>query len=294
MKKIKIKNKGLRKKTTVALWVLLVGSLIFGIYKNFTAIDQHTIHEKKIIQTKIVDTNFVSSYVENFIQVFYSWEPTKEALEKRNEKLKNFMPDNLLQLNQEMIRSDIPTKAIVKDVKIWKVDQLSREDYSVVYSVIQNIEESKGDKKENRTVESAFSVQVKTNGDDQLVILSNPVMASAPKKLEINSEPLQDDIGVNQETKEEILDFLNTFFKVYPTAKKTELLYYTNNEEIKEINKGYLFTEIKQINYFNSKEGTKVAVIAVYLDEESKAILPFMYTLVLTKTETNWVISSGI
>lgn len=294
MKKIKVQNKGLRKKTTVTLWTLLVVSLIFGVYKNFTAIDQHTIHEKKIIQTKIVDTNFVSSYVEDFIQVFYSWEPTKERLEKRSEKLKDFFPENLQQLNQEMIRSDIPTKSIVKDVKIWKVDQLNRENYSVVYSLIQNIEESKGDKKENRTVESAFSVQVKTNGDDQLVILSNPVMASAPKKLEISSEPLQDDIGVNQETKDEVLDFLNTFFKVYPTARKTELLYYTNNEDIKEINKGYLFSEIKQINYFNSREGIKVAVVAEYLDEETKAILPFTYKLTLIKTETNWIISSGI
>jgi len=87
---------------------------------------------------------------------------------------------------------------------------------------------------------------------------------------------------------------LNTFFKVYPTAKKTELLYYTNNEDIKEINKDYLFSEIKQINYFNLKEGIKVAVVAVYLDKDSKVTMPFTYTLTLTKTETNWIITNGI
>ncbi|MBM7601522.1 hypothetical protein JOC34_003947 [Virgibacillus halotolerans] len=33
--------------------VLLIGSLAFAIYKNFTAIDQHTVHEKKSLKQKL-------------------------------------------------------------------------------------------------------------------------------------------------------------------------------------------------------------------------------------------------
>ena len=294
MKKIKVKNIGLRKKTTTVLWALLFGSLVFGVYKNFTAIDQHTVHEKKVIKTKVVDTNLISTYVEDFAQVFYTWKPEKEVLEKRNAVLQQFLPDDLQQLNQEVIRSDIPTISIVKKVKIWKIDQLNQNDYSVVFSVIQEIEESKGDKKERREVDSAFSVKVRTDGYDRLTILSNPTMSSLPKKLVIKADPAQDDMRVDQKTKEEILAFLNTFFKVYPSANKTELLYYVNDKNIKEINKDYLFSEIKQINYFDTKDGVNVKVVSTYLDQNTKATMQFTYDLILKKTEENWVINSGL
>ncbi|MDU5335727.1 conjugal transfer protein [Enterococcus sp.] len=294
MKKIKVKNIGLRKKTTTVLWVLLFGSFVFGVYKNFTAIDQHTVHEKKVIKTKMVDTNLISSYVEDFVQVFYSWKPEKESLEKRNAALQHFLPDDLQQLNQEMIRSDIPTTSTVKKVKIWKVDQLNQNDYSVVFSIIQEIDESKGDKKEQKEIDSAFSVKVRTDGYDRLSILSNPTMSSLPQKLEMKSNPVQDDMRVDQKTKEEILAFLNTFFKVYPSAKKTELLYYVNDKSIKEINKDYLFSDINQINYFHNKNGVKVKVVATYLDQSTKATMQYTYDLILKKTEEKWVIDSGI
>ncbi len=37
---------GKHRKMVLALWLLLSCSLAFGIYKNFTAIDQHTTHVK--------------------------------------------------------------------------------------------------------------------------------------------------------------------------------------------------------------------------------------------------------
>lgn len=294
MKKIKVKNVKLRKTTTTLLWVLLFGSLVFGVYKNFTAIDQHTVHEKKVIKTKVVDTNLISTYVEDFAQVFYSWKPEKESLEKRNEALQQFLPDDLQQLNQEMIRSDIPTTSTVKKVKIWNVDQLNQNDYSVVFSVVQNIEESKGEKKEQKEIDSAFSLKVRTDGYDRLSILSNPIMSSLPRKLVINSNPVQDDMRVDQRTKDEIVEFLNTFFKVYPTAKKTELQYYVDGKDIKEINMNYIFSEIKQINYFTTAEGVNVKVVAVYLDQDTKAALQFTYDFVVKKTEKKWIIISGV
>lgn len=37
------------RKTISTLWLLLFISMTFGIYKNFTAIDIHTVHEQKRI-----------------------------------------------------------------------------------------------------------------------------------------------------------------------------------------------------------------------------------------------------
>ena len=48
-KKLKVYKVNTHKKTVIALWVLLAGSFLFAVYKNFTAIDIHTVHETKVI-----------------------------------------------------------------------------------------------------------------------------------------------------------------------------------------------------------------------------------------------------
>lgn len=52
----KIETVGTRKKTVLVLWIVLIGSFVFATYKNFTAIDQHTVHEKETIETQLIDT----------------------------------------------------------------------------------------------------------------------------------------------------------------------------------------------------------------------------------------------
>ena len=49
-KKVRTVKVGTHKKAVIALWVVLIASVSFGVYKNFTAIDQHTTHEKEIIE----------------------------------------------------------------------------------------------------------------------------------------------------------------------------------------------------------------------------------------------------
>ena len=40
-KKVRTVKVGTHQKTVIALWVVLIASVSFGVYKNFTAIDQH-------------------------------------------------------------------------------------------------------------------------------------------------------------------------------------------------------------------------------------------------------------
>lgn len=53
-KKIAVMKIGTNKKLVIALWIVLIGSVSFGVYKNFTAIDKHTVYEKEIIEKKIL------------------------------------------------------------------------------------------------------------------------------------------------------------------------------------------------------------------------------------------------
>ena len=79
-KKVPVRKVGTHKKTVIALWLVLIGSISFGVYKNFTAIDIHTVHETKVIEETILDTHKIENFVENFAEVYYSWEQSAAPL----------------------------------------------------------------------------------------------------------------------------------------------------------------------------------------------------------------------
>ena len=82
-KKLKVYKVNTHKKTVIALWVLLAVSFLFAVYKNFTAIDIHTVHETKVIEETILDTHKIENFVENFAEVYYSWEKRFKRLSHR-------------------------------------------------------------------------------------------------------------------------------------------------------------------------------------------------------------------
>jgi len=109
--------------------VLFIGSTTFGVYKNFTAIDTHTIHEKEIIEKQIIDTNKVESFTEAFANEYFSWQQAQESIDKRNERLKGYLTEDLQQLNADMVRADIPTSSAVRNVQIWNVSEVNDTDF---------------------------------------------------------------------------------------------------------------------------------------------------------------------
>src|SRR5690625_2545596 len=116
--KIKVKSVGTRKKSVTVLWIALISSLVFGVYKNFTAIDQHTVHEKEVIETKLVDTSAIKSFRKNFVKDYYTWQNNKESIEQRVEKLSHYLTEELKVLNTDTVRADIPTSSSVSDINI--------------------------------------------------------------------------------------------------------------------------------------------------------------------------------
>ena len=60
------------------------------MYKNFTAIDQHTTHEKEIIELRLQDTNGIENFVKNFAKSYYTWSNSKEAIEARTQAISGY------------------------------------------------------------------------------------------------------------------------------------------------------------------------------------------------------------
>ena len=140
-KKVRTVKVGTHKKSVIALWLVLIASVSFGIYKNFTAIDQHTTHEKEIIELRLNDTNGIENFVKNFAKSYYTWDNNKETIEKRTASINEYLTKELQDLNVDTIRTDIPTSSTVSDVQIWNVAQSGENEFTATYEVDQQVKE---------------------------------------------------------------------------------------------------------------------------------------------------------
>ena len=151
-KKVRTVKVGTHKKTVIALWVVLIASVSFGVYKNFTAIDQHTTHEKEIIELRLQDTNGIENFVKNFAKSYYTWDNSKEAIEARTQAISGYLTKELQDLNVDTIRTDIPTSSTVTDVIVWHIEQSGADTFSATYEVDQQIKEGEQTSKLKRVV----------------------------------------------------------------------------------------------------------------------------------------------
>lgn len=276
---------GTHKKLTIALWLLLIGSVSFGVYKNFTAIDVHTIHEKEVIEQRIIDTNALESYVSSFAGEYFSWQQSQEAIDQRNERLKDYLTEDLQQLTLDMVRADIPTSSTVTSVQIWSVSEINPTDFTVLFSVIQQLTE--GETKQN--LQSTYTVVVHIDNADDMVIIQNPTMSRKPDKSDYQPNQVESDETIDAVMSEEITSFLETFFKLYPNASEKELAYYVSDHALPVVNKEYMFVEVVSSFYKKQSNNITANVSVKYLDEETKITQLHQYKLCLEMND-NWKI----
>lgn len=285
-KKLKVYKVNTHKKTVIALWVLLAVSFLFAVYKNFTAIDIHTVHETKVIEETILDTHKIENFVENFAEVYYSWEQSAASIDNRTNALKGYLTGELQALNVDTVRKDIPVSSALTDFQIWEITEEKEQHYQVTYTVEQHITEGESVK----TVRSAYQVTVYVDGSGNLTIIQNPTITSVPVKSGYTPKAVQSDGTVDSITTEEINEFLTTFFKLYPTATAKELTYYVNEGVLKPVGKEYIFSEL--VNPVYNRNGNQVtASLAVkYLDNQTMTTQVSQFDLVLEKNGENWKI----
>ena len=213
-KKVRTVKVGTHQKTVIALWVVLIASVSFGVYKNFTAIDQHTTHEKEIIELRLQDTNGIENFVKNFAKSYYTWNNSKEAIEARTQAINGYLTKELQDLNVDTIRTDIPTSSTVTDVIVWHIEQSGTDTFSATYEVDQQIKEGE----QTSNVKATYTVKVHVDADGDMVIVQNPTLAPAIEKSDYEPKTPEADASVDADTVNDATAFLETFFKLYPTA----------------------------------------------------------------------------
>lgn len=285
-KKPRIHKVNPRRKIVIALWILLGISFGFAVFKHFTAIDTHTIHETKVIEKEYMDTHNVENFVEKFAKVYYSWEQNSTSIDNRNKTLKNYLTEELQALNNDTVRKDIPVSSSLQGFQIWSIKNTGDNTFDVTYSVEQLITE--GESKKN--VQSSYFVSVYVDASGNMVIIKNPTITSTPAKSSYQPKMLESDGTVDSITTNEINDFLTTFFKLYPTATQKELSYYVEDGILKPVGKEYIFQELVNPIYNRRENQVTVSVAVKYLDPQTKATQVSQFSLSLEKNEGNWKI----
>ena len=177
-KKPRVLSIGTRRPVVIALWALLICAFAFAVYKDFTAVDTHTVHETTVVQEEVTDTNAIESFVTNFAKVYYSWEQSAASIEQRTENLKYYLTDELLTLNVDTVRSDVPVSSKVEDVQIWSVEEIGDKVYKIVYSVSQNVINGE----ESSVITSVYEVSVYVDDAGDMVIIQSPTITGKPQK----------------------------------------------------------------------------------------------------------------
>ncbi|OQO83581.1 conjugal transfer protein [Enterococcus casseliflavus] len=287
-KKERVVYVGKHRKMVLALWLLLSCSLAFGIYKNFTAIDQHTTHEKVVVKEKIVNTSGVESFTEDFAKEYFSWKNNKDVIEKRMTTLEQYLTEEGIALSQDMVRADIPTSSEVQSVKIIDVEKSSKK-FDVSFLVEQKITEGK----KTQSISSAYRVTIFEDEKGNHIVTSLPTMIAKSDKAKYEAKQVESDSEIDAKTMEEITEFLETFFKLYPTASEKELEYYVEDSVMGPINSNLKFVELGNPICKQKGEKIQVLVVAKYLDDTSKITSSFQYNILLSKSE-NWKIIDAL
>ena len=97
------------------------------------------------------------------------------------------------------------------------------------------------------------------------------------------------DASVDADTVKDATAFLETFFKLYPTATEKELAYYVSGNVLEPIGKDYLYSELVNPVFTRDGDNVKVKVAVKFLDNQTKATQVSQYELVLHK-DSNWKI----
>ena len=182
--------------------------------------------------------------------------PSKELLNTLHKELARFNPEAPLTMLFDYVKIRFPTldiQHIIKDVK------------------------------------ATYTVKVHIDADGDMVIVQNPTLAPAIEKSDYEPKTPEADASVDADTVNDATAFLETFFKLYPTATEKELAYYVSGNVLEPIGRDYLYSELVNPIFTKDGDNVKVKVAVKFIDNQTKATQVSQYELVLQK-DSNWKI----
>ena len=123
----------------------------------------------------------------------------------------------------------------------------------------------------------------------RVIMVLNTLTIACFAMLSYEPKTSEADESVDADTVNDATAFLETFFKLYPTATDKELAYYVSGNVLEPIGRDYLYSELVTPIFTKDGDNVKVKVAVKFLDNQTKATQVSQFELVLHK-DNNWKI----
>lgn len=331
-KKVKVVSYGKNTVLRSVIWSIFITGFAFAVYKNFTAVDTHTVHETKIVEQVVQDTSGMTSFLKQFAESYFSWDGSAESLEAQKNNLLRTTTSELAQLNHDMRSAELEkrTSSRLTDFKIWALSEMDETSYRVIFTAsqyitrvettvdIQTVEETQPKEVKNpetgaityedEVVQKQIEVPVENTVElwvtncymtvlhvdeaGNMVVVQSPTIYVLPEKSEYAPKAVNPDTSITSAQKREMDEFLNKFFALYPAADKKELSYYVKNSALPVLAKELQYVGMISVVYVTEEEHVKAHVTVKYTDASTGIDQISQYILGLEKKE-NWNIVSS-
>ena len=257
---------------------MFICGFTFAVYKNFTAIDTHTVHEKEIVEWRVEDTSGVEAFVRNFAKTYYSWSGNKDSVAQRTDALTGYLTEDLQRLTADTVRSDVA----VSLVRAGRSDLVCGAERRKRFCGRVHGSADDFGRQEKGTLYPAFTKRWSTRTiTEKWSLHKAPTITGKPARICIYAKKPQNPTERFLRLSENITDFLTTFYAVSDGDRK-ELSYYVSGDSMPPVKcADYTFSQLKS-TVLNKNGDTVTATVAVeYLDSVTQMTQISQFELVL-------------
>lgn len=239
-------------------------------------------------------------FTKQFVKEYFTWKRGETERANREGRLKSYLLEGMdpqagldmhsLQWDASYVQGSIIR---VKETGKQSADMILK----VEYKLNRQKEEKEGEEikkvDEGKNVVQTIAVPIQTDGKG-FIVTGNPQVVKVDNKAKIKVDKDEKQLEeAEHKVREEIRDFLPTFFKSYTTATQKELEYVLHNKDIKGLEGALQFKQIKEAKvYVAAKKDTyEVHTNVAMKDTASESEMTMKYVLTVKKEAKQYIVT---
>lgn len=239
-------------------------------------------------------------FTKQFVKEYFTWKRGENERANREGRLKPFLLEGMNSqagLDMQSLQWD----ANFVQASILRVKETGKQSADMILQVNYKLSRQKEEKQgeeikkidEGKDVTQTIAVPIQTDGKG-FIVTGNPqvVKVDNQAKIKLNKDEKQRE-EAEHVVKQEIRDFLPTFFKSYTAATQKELDYVLHNKDIKGLEGALHFEQVKEAKvYLGEKSGAYEVYTSVEMtDTVSESKITMKYVLTVKKEAKQYIVT---
>lgn len=246
--------------------------------------------QEEVIHNPAMDIG-VETFALNFSQHYFKWGSETKDIEDRANRLKPYLAPGV---DVQAGLHGFDSQSVLSKSQIWKIEDLGQGKAKVTLRA-QYAVATESDKV---TRINYITIPIASDGQN-FVVYDIPYFIPEPKPVELalNEKKIDTSNVLHDSALEtEIVDFLDSFFKVYASGKQEEISYYTKDDTYVAGLEGILtYVKIPYSIIYTNRESENIYQVEVDVDfEDLDGATQFAYPFFLEvqKEKSRWLVVS--